>query len=136
MTMKARLHKNLVVGLALAAALMAPIAAAKATDTVTVPPELSYIQAPGGNNDLDRWENFRGGPGGGGPILPSDYLGHELGGPGGVGVVDTGSPMAANSVNRFDWADAGVGAAFVAGIALLIAAGLLAWSKRRPLAHA
>ena len=134
--MKASLHKNLVVGLVLATALTAPTALAKSPDMVTVPPELAYIQAPGGNNDLSRWEIFRGGPGGGGPIFPSDYLGHDLGGPGSAGAVATGSPLATNSVNRFDWTDAGIGAGFVAGVALLVAAGLLAWSRRRPLAHA
>ena len=134
--MKARLHKNLVVGLALAAAVTAPIAAAKAPDTVTVPPELAYIQAPGGNSDLSRWENFRGGPGGGGPVFPSDYLGHELGGPGSASGVSVAYPsVAVNGGSGFDWADAAVGAGFMAGIALLVAAGLLAMRRRRTLAH-
>jgi hypothetical protein len=134
--MRARIHKRLLVGLALAAALTAPAAAAQSPDAGTVPPELSYIQAPGGNNDLDRWQTFRGGPGGGGPVFPSDYLGHELGGPASVGLVETQSPAAAISGNDFDWADAAVGAGFVAGLALLVAAGVLALRKRRTLAHA
>jgi hypothetical protein len=134
--MKARLPKNLLVGLTLAAAFAVPIAAAKAPDTVTVPPELSYIQAPGGNNDLGRWETFRGGPGGGGPVFPSDYIGgHDYAGPGSAGVVGTGS-VTPLSRNGFDWADAAVGAGFVAGLALLVAAGLLALRRRRTLAHA
>lgn len=132
--MKTRLHRNLFIGLALAAAFAVPIAAANAPDTVTVPTELAYIQAPGGDNDLSRWENFRGGPGGGGPVFPSDYLGHELGGPVGVGTVDVRYPSAApQSGNGFDWADASVGAGFVLGISLLAAAGVLALRRRRAL---
>ena len=135
--MKARLHKNLLVGLTLAAAFAVPIAAARAPDTVTVPTELAYIQAPGGNSDLSRWESFRGGPGGGGPVFPSDYLGHELGGPGSAGGVSVAYPFAAaNGGGGLDWADAAVGAGFMAGIALLVAAGLLAMRRRRTLAHA
>ena len=114
--MTARLHK-LLVGLAVAAAVAAPIAAAKAPDRVAVPPELMYIQGPGGNSDLSRFQNFRGGPVG-------------------VGAVDPVTAATAATDGGFDWADAGVGAGFVAGIALLIAGGLLAWSRRRPLAHA
>ena len=113
--MKARLRK-LLVGLVLAAALAAPIATGKAPDTVTVPAELTYIQGPGGNNDLSRWENFRGGPGG-------------------VGVVGTGFAPAVVTDGGFDWLDACVGAGFAAGIALL-AAGLVALRRRRPLAPA
>ena len=134
--MKARLHKNLVVGLAFAAAVTAPPAMAQSPDTVTVPPELSYIQAPGGNNDLGRWETFRGGPGGGGPVFPSDYIGgHDDAGPGSAGVVGAVS-ITPLTRNGFDWADAAVGAGFAAGLALLVAAGLLALRRRRPLAHA
>lgn len=115
--MKARFHK-LLVGLTLAAALAAPVATAQAPDSVTVPSELAYIQGPGGNNDLSRWESFRGGPAG-------------------VGVVGAGSlPPVVATEGGFDWVDAAVGAGFVAGIALLVGAGLLARSRRRPLAHA
>ena len=58
--MKARIHKKLFVGLALAAALTAPAAVLRSRQTrVPAPPELSYIQGPGGNNDLGRWETFR-----------------------------------------------------------------------------
>ena len=134
--MRARIHKKLFVGLALAAAFTAPAAAAQSPDTVTVPPELSYIQAPGGNTDLGRWETFRGGPGGGGPLFPSDYLGHDVGGPVGVGLVSTGPVATVQARPGFDWADAGVGAGFAAGLALLVTAGLLALRRRRPLAHA
>jgi hypothetical protein len=133
--MRARIHKQLFVGLALAAALTAPAAFAQSPDTVTVPPELSYIQAPGGNNDLGRFENFRGGPGAVGQVYPSDYLGHDIAAPGGVGLVDTESVLP-QSGSTFDWADAAVGAGFAAGLALLVAAGLLAFRRRRTLAHA
>ena len=114
--MTALLHK-LLVGLAVAAAVAAPTAAAKAPDAVAVPPELMYIQGPGGNSDLSRFQNFRGGPVG-------------------VGAVDTVTTPVAPADGGFDWVDAAVGAGFVAGIALLVGAGLLAWSRRRPLAHA
>jgi hypothetical protein len=133
--MRARIHKQLFVGLALAAALTAPAAVAQSPDTVTVPPALSYIQAPGGNNDLSRFEGYRGGPGAVGMVNPSDYLGHDFGGPGGVGPVGSVS-VAPQSSNTFDWADAGVGAGFAAGLALLLAAGVLALRRRRTLAHA
>ncbi len=133
--MTARIHKQLLVGLALAAALTAPTAMAQSPDTVTVPPALSYIQAPGGNNDLGRWETFRGGPGGGGPVFPSDYIGgHDYAGPGSAGVVGAVS-VTPLTRNGFDWADAAVGAGFAVGLALLVAAGLLALRRRRTLAH-
>ena len=136
--MKARFDKKLFVGIALAAALTAPAAAAEAPASVTVPNELSYIQAPGGNSDVTRFQNFRGGPGGAGPILPSDYLGHELGGPGGV--TDVGirypAPASAPTANSFDWADAAVGAGFASGLALLALGCALARRRRRSLAHA
>jgi hypothetical protein len=114
--MKTPLHKMLI-GLALAAALAAPIAAAKAPDTVTVPAELAYIQGPGGNNNLSQFENYRGGPGG-------------------VGIVDTEFAPKVATNGGFDWVDAAVGAGFAAGIALIVGAALLARGRRRPLAHA
>src|SRR5262245_48917932 len=127
---------KLIVGIALAAAMVAPAAFAQAPAAVMVPSDLMYIQGPGGNTDLSRFENFRGGPGGGGPLLPSDYLGHELGGPGSAGDVSVAfPPVAANGGSGFDWADAAVGAGFMAGIALLLAAGLLAMRGRRTFAH-
>ena len=132
--MKTRLHK-LLVGLALLAGIMAPTAIAQTPNSVTVPSGLAYIQGPGGNNDLSRWENFRGGPGGGGPLLASDYLGHNVGGPTGVGIVAGMEPVTVGSESSFDWIDAAVGAGFAAGIALL-AAGLVLLRRRRPLAHA
>ncbi len=42
----------------------------------------------------------------------------------------------ATTGDGFDWADAAVGAGFAAGIALLVAAGLLTARRRRTLAHA
>src|SRR6266498_4153538 len=68
-----------------------------------------------------------GGPGAAGPVLaepnPSNsYLGHE-GGPGAAGPILTERSVAGNG---FDFADAAVGGAFVAGIALLAGAALMA----------
>ena len=76
-----------------------------------------------------------GGPGAAGPVLaepnPSNsYLGHE-GGPGAAGPILTERSVAGNG---FDFADAAVGGAFVAGIALLAGAALMA-RRRRELAQ-
>lgn len=101
---------------------------------ITIPSWLSQLRQPGGISGLANFENFRGGPGAGGPVFPSDFLGHDLAGPGVAGSaigVETETPVVA----RFDWADAAVGAGFEAGIALLVAAGVLTIRRRRSLAH-
>jgi hypothetical protein len=59
--MKTWFDKKVLVGLALAAALTAPIASAKAPAKVTIPSELSYIQAPGSVSDLARFEGSAAG---------------------------------------------------------------------------
>ena len=114
--MKTRLH-TLFVGLALAAAIAAPVATAQAPDAVTVPDELAYIQGPGGNNDVSRWESFRGGPVG-------------------VGVMDTRFAPTVATNSGFDWGNTAVGAGLVTGIALLVGAILIARTRRHPLPHA
>ena len=126
--------KRIIILVAAVAAIAAPSALADSGTKVTIPSWLSQLQQPGGTSDLAQFENFRGGPAAGGPVLPSDYLGHELGGPGAAGPairIESGQPAA----DGFDWADAGVGAGFAAGIALLLAAGLLTFRSRRTLAH-
>jgi hypothetical protein len=156
--MKTWFDKKVLVGLALAAALTAPIASAKAPAKVTIPSKLSYIQAPGSVSDLARFEEFRGGPTGAyesqglkvtiprelsyiqAPGSVSDLARFEgfRGGPAGVTDVGIRYPATepAPTGNAFDWTDAAVGAGFAAGIALLAAAGALALRRRRPLAQA
>jgi hypothetical protein len=156
--MKTWFDKKVLVGLALAAALAAPIASAKTPEKTTIPSELSYIRAPGAVSDLARFEGFRGGPTGAyesqglkvtipselsyiqAPGSVSDLARFEgfRGGPGGVTDVGTRYPATASAPtgNACDWADASVGAGFTAGIALLAAAGVLALRRRRPLAQA
>ena len=75
-----------------------------------------------------------GGPGAAGPVLPAGYDGRELvGGPGGAGPVVAFDTQA--TADGFDWADALVGGAFAAGIALLTAGAALIARRRRVLAH-
>lgn len=156
--MQARLDKKLLVGFALAAALAAPLAAAKSPGTVTIPDELAYIQEPGSVSDLSRFESFRGGPAGvyesptsakvtipstlsyiQAPGSVSDLARFEgfRGGPGGVSDIGIRYPTAAGAPvgDGFDWTDAAVGAGFASGLALFILGGALALRRRRSLAH-
>ncbi len=48
---------------------------------------LAAPAAQAGTSPSDYLGHEYGGPGGAGIVLPSDYLGHPLGGPGGAGVV-------------------------------------------------
>ena len=68
-------------------------------------------------------------------IATDREIARDYAGPGSAGVVSTVS-VTPLTRNGFDWADAAVGAGFVAGLALLVAAGLLALRRRRTLAHA
>jgi hypothetical protein len=88
--------------------------------TVTIPSWLSQLRQPGGTSDLARFQNLRGGPGAGGPVLPSEYLGHELAGPGAAGpIIGIESDMPVT--DGFNWGDFGIGAASMFGLAMLLA---------------
>ena len=136
--MKARLHKNLLVGLHAGRCVRGANRCRQGPGQRDGADEACLHPGAGWEQRISsRWESFRGGPGGGGTVFPSHYLGHELGGPGSAGGVSVAYPFAAaNGGGGLDWADAAVGAGFMAGIALLVAAGLLAMRRRRALAHA
>jgi hypothetical protein len=150
-------EKKQLVGLVLAAALLAPAASAKTSSSVTIPSELAHIQQPGGISDLAWLDSFQGGPGSvygiesRGVQVPAElsyirapgsvsYLAQFEGFRGGPGSVTDAVryPASAPAPNArgFDWAAAAVGAGFAAGIALLAAAGLGVHRRRRLLAQA
>ena len=141
--MNTRFYSPLVKGIVLAlaaAAIAAPIAqgaddgtllskAARSAVTASLPSSARYIGGPGfelptssvGLPSSGSYIGHPGGPSGVGlvQVLPSagSYIGHP-GGPAGVGPVL--SPVA-QPQSGFDWADAGVGGGFVAGLVLLTA---------------
>jgi hypothetical protein len=111
------------------------------TDATALAPSGSYIGHPGG-------------PGAGGPVLATDYLGYEpAGGPGAGGpalqqrlqvgegfslgippeyLADT-EVVATARTGGFDWADASIGAAFAAGVSIFAAGAWLIVRRRHAL---
>ena len=84
-------------------------------------------------DNFDSYIGHPGGPGATGPVvLPvGSYIGHP-GGPGASGPALVATAARAPSAG-FDWGDAGVGAGFASGIALLTTGAWLA-SRRREVA--